>query len=145
MNKRKNLVIILILLVILVVSIVMFLFLRQNESDTQRAPERGGVPIISFEDPNNVLYDSISYKDYQAIRERLTEYVVSQKGDPWTTIKVSNVKTPYREGTIVSFSATIDSLNQADLKVEFDYAAKPYPTFSIKEKNFIVPLYGGQD
>ncbi len=140
--KQKT---IFIVLVILVIGVVLFLVFSKNNQTVTTEPEKGGIPTVVLEDEKNALYDSVTKTDYAAIKARLTDYVISQKGDPWTTVKISGVKTPVRVGTVVSFRATIDSLNQKDLLVEFDYAAKPYPTFMIKEKNYSVPLYGGQD
>lgn len=136
-----------VIIIVLMVAIVAFaLFTNKSKQAVNTEPEKGGVPTIVLDDKDSAFYNSVTKTDYLAVKARLTDYVVSQKGDPWTTVKVTDVKRPMSQGeTIYSFKASIESLNQQNLEIVFDYEAQPYATFIIKEKGFNVPLYGGQD
>lgn len=143
MKRPSKKIIIIGLVLVVIIGIALAIF-NNSRPDRTQAPEKGGVPVITFIDKNEAFYNSVTFTDYTAVKYRLTDYVISQKGDPWTTVEVKDVKLPGQGSSKVTFKISIESLGQKDIVVEFDYGAKPFATFTIKEKAFTAPLYGGQ-
>lgn len=137
--QKKHIIILIIFLIILALALILFLIIKGKHVNPT-APEVAGPPTIQLVDKDTILYNSVTYTNYLAIKDCIAAYITNQGGDPINAkVIVSDIKTPFRETSILSFKASIPSINQDNLLIEINYEDS---TFNIKEKNYTQPLYG---